>query len=82
MHVLCCAELLSHVRLCQALVHGDSPGKNTGVGCHALLQDICIPTTNSHSCTEETQYCKAIILQLKNVIFINNRLEDNITFRN
>ena len=24
-------------------VHGDSPGKNTGVGCHALLQGI-IPT--------------------------------------
>ena len=22
-------------------VHGDSPGKNTGVGCHALLQGIC-----------------------------------------
>ena len=22
------------------LVHGDSPGKNTGVGCHALLQGI------------------------------------------
>ena len=21
-------------------VHGDSPGKKTGVGCHALLQDI------------------------------------------
>ena len=21
-------------------VHGDSPGKNTGVGCHALLQEI------------------------------------------
>ena len=21
-------------------VHGDSPGENTGVGCHALLQDI------------------------------------------
>ena len=21
-------------------VHGDSPGKNTGVGCHALLQGI------------------------------------------
>jgi len=20
-------------------VHGDSPGKNTGVGCHAFLQD-------------------------------------------
>ena len=23
-----------------ASVHGDSPGKNTGVGCHALLQGI------------------------------------------
>ena len=22
------------------LVHGDSPGKNTGVGCHVLLQGI------------------------------------------
>ena len=21
-------------------VHGDSPGKNTGVGCHALFQEI------------------------------------------
>ena len=21
-------------------VHGDSPGKNTGLGCHALLQEI------------------------------------------
>jgi len=21
-------------------VHGDSPGKNIGVGCHALLQEI------------------------------------------
>ena len=21
-------------------VHGDSPGKNTGIGCHALLQGI------------------------------------------
>ena len=23
-------------------VHGDSPGKNTGVGCHALLQGILL----------------------------------------
>ena len=28
-------------------VHGDSPGKNTGVGCHALLQGIC-PTQGSN----------------------------------
>ena len=24
-------------------VHGDSPGKNAGVGCHALLQEIYSP---------------------------------------
>ena len=43
---LSCASSLSHVRLCDLMdcsppgssVHGDSPGKNTGVGCHALLQ--------------------------------------------
>ena len=29
-------------------VHGDSPGKNTGVGCHALLQGI-FPTKGSNS---------------------------------
>ena len=23
-----------------SFVHGDSPGENTGVGCHALLQGI------------------------------------------
>ena len=28
-------------------VHGDSPGKNTGVGCHALLQGI-FPTQRSN----------------------------------
>ena len=28
-------------------VHGDSPGKNIGVGCHALLQGI-LPTEGSN----------------------------------
>ena len=28
-------------------IHGDSPGKNTGVGCHAFLQGIC-PTQGSN----------------------------------
>ena len=49
---LCCAMLSLVVLLCPALcdpmdcsppgssVHGDSPGKNTGVGCHVLLQRI------------------------------------------
>ena len=43
--VLC---LVSRVQLCDPMDysqsgssdHGDSPGKNTGVGCHALLQGI------------------------------------------
>ena len=30
-------------------VHGNSPGKNTGVGCHALLQGI-FPTQGSNLC--------------------------------
>ena len=31
---------LMDCRLPGSSVHGDSPGKNTGVGCHALLQGI------------------------------------------
>ena len=30
-------------------IHGNSPGKNTGVGCHALLQGI-FPTQGSNPC--------------------------------
>ena len=30
-----------HWSLPGSSVHGDSPGKNTDVGCHALLQGIC-----------------------------------------
>ena len=39
-----CAQLLSHVQLFATpwtvAHHGDSPGKNTGVGYHALLQEL------------------------------------------
>ena len=54
--------LPSHVQLfaalwtvaCQAPVHGDSPGKNTGVGCYALLQgnlpDLGIKPVSRVSC--------------------------------
>ena len=50
------AQSLSHVRLLQpdglysppgSSVHGDSPGKNAGVGSHALLQGI-FPTCRSN----------------------------------
>ena len=49
MYVYICAKLLqSCLTLCDPMdysppgssVHGDSPGKNTGVGYHALLQGI------------------------------------------
>ena len=47
--LLCaCLAAQSHPTLCNPMdcsppgssVHGDSPGKNTEVGCHALLQEI------------------------------------------
>ena len=36
---LCLRELMG-CGLPGSSVHGDSPGKNTGMGCHALLQGI------------------------------------------
>ena len=47
-HLLC--ECFSRVQLLPgSSVHGDSPSKNTAVGCHALLQGI-LPTQglNTH----------------------------------
>ena len=56
---------LSHVRFCDPMgcnpsgssVHGDSPGKNTGVGCHALLQRI-FPTQGSNP---DLPHCRRIL---------------------
>ena len=47
----CATSLQSCLTLCDSMdcsppgssVHGDFSGKNTGVGCHALLQEI-LPT--------------------------------------
>ena len=41
-------------------VHGDSPGKNTGVGCHALLQGI-FPTQGLNP---GLLHCRQILDQL------------------
>ena len=41
-------------------VHGDSPGNNTGVGCHALLQGI-FPTQESN---RSLLHCRWIIYQM------------------
>ena len=53
----------SHLTLCDPMdcrlpgssVHGDSPGKNTGVDCHALLQGI-FPTQGSNSGIERPKH--------------------------
>ena len=53
--VLLCLVTQSCLTLCNPVdcsppgcsVHGDSPGKNTGLGCHALLQGI-FPTQGSN----------------------------------
>ena len=59
-HVLCFAVLCSVAQSSLTLydpmdhslpgssVHGDSPGKNTGVGCHALLLQGIFPTQGSN----------------------------------
>ena len=47
-YAVLCLVSLSCLTLCDPVdcsppgssVHGDAPGKNTGVGCHALLQGI------------------------------------------
>ena len=58
--VVCVCAVLSHfsctwlfatlwTRACQAPPSRDSPGKNTGVGCHAPLQEI-FPIQGSYPC--------------------------------
>ena len=41
-------------------VHGDSPGKNTGVGCHALLQGIFL----TQELNPGLLYCRQILYRL------------------
>ena len=66
----------------QALCPWDFPGKNTGVGCHFLLQGI-FPTQKLNLCLlyllqwqagslalvplKPTKHCKAIILQIRKI---------------
>ena len=58
----------SHVQLCDPVdcsppgssVHGDSPGKSTGVGCHALLQGV-FPTQGLNP---DLPHCRQILYRL------------------
>ena len=53
-----------------SFVYGDSPGKNTGVGCHALLQGV-VPTQGSNP---GLLHCRQILYQLSHqgLIYILN----------
>ena len=63
-----CLLAPSHLILCDSMhcsppgssVHGDSPGKNTGVGCHALLQGI-FPSQGSNP---GLLHCRQILYHL------------------
>ena len=56
-----------------ASVHGDSPGKNTGVGCHALLQGSLPNPGIKDVCLDQLKNIKNFFLahdvQLSNLIF-------------
>ena len=60
-------------------VHGDSPGKNPGVGCHALLQGI-FPTQGLNS---DLQHCRQILYHLSHqgssLIHVHYKLLIHIT---
>ena len=67
---LCCCAVLGHSVVSdslqphglahQALLSGDSPGKNAGVSCHALLQGIS-PTQEANP---GLPHCRRILYQL------------------
>ena len=64
-HLVCSHSIMSvcNPMDCSQLgssVHGDSPGKNTGVGCHALLQGI-FPTQGSNP---GLPHCRQILYYL------------------
>ena len=57
-------------------VHGDSPGKNIGVGCHALLQRI-FPTQGSNP---GLLHCRWILYHLSHQAHYTNWFFFNATF--
>ena len=45
-------------------VHGDSPGKNSGAGCHALLQEIFTTQGSNPDCL----HCRQILYCLSHQV--------------
>ena len=59
-------------------VHGDSPGNNTGVGCHALLQGIF----STQGLNPGILYCRRILYQLRYQLrfFISPRILEWVAY--
>ena len=77
-----CAQSLSRVRLFATprapgcSVHGNSPGKNTGMGCHGFLQGI-FPTKRSNP---SLPHGRGILYHLKDGLGKNK--VTNFTYQN
>ena len=76
-----CPALCNHLdcSLPGSSVLGDSPGKNTGVGCHALLQGI-FPTQGSNP---GLLHCRQILYHLSHqvkfyIIVYNSELQKDL----
>ena len=71
-HSFCCVCVCSHSVICDPLDYiqigslcpWDSLGKNTGVGCHSLLQGI-FPTQELNACLPCFLHCRRILYLLK-----------------
>ena len=65
---MCVKDAQSFLTLCDPIdcclpgssLHGDSLGKNTGVGCHALHQGI-FPTQRSNACLLHLLHCRWVL---------------------
>ena len=72
-HVCTCVHMQARALSCLTLcdpkdccppgfsVHGDSPGKNTGMGCHAFLQGIFPTQRSNHWTTREVLICLSLV---------------------
>ena len=60
-------------------VHGDSPGKNSGVGCHALLQGI-FPTQGSNPGPPHCRWIPYHLNHQGSPLFIQVQANTNIQF--
>ena len=59
-------------------VHGDSPGKNTGVGCHSLLQGIFL-TQGLNQCLLCLRHGRQILYRLSHLAHLFNEFVPTVS---